>query len=440
MAQQTQLEKEKEINLDNFSLEVPTPAGVLEPEKIEQTLGEKDSQGNVKSYSKLEKSIIENLDGQVDAIMSKIMTTPMFSDEMKNLTNTITKMGESEISKTSNMSSRILQRPLRAMRQNGAEGDSIATALKGLRQKVESLDPSRRKKLITKEKVFGLKISFGLGKKVDSYMQEFKSSEDQLNSIVQSLLQGKDELIEDNAHIDVEREQMYDLMQRLEQYAYILKKLDKKISDQIPDIEAEDKLKASDIKQEILFPIRQKNMDLFQHLAVCMQGYIALQVIKKNNTELMRGVDRATKTTVSALRTAVIVSEALGTQKLVLTQVNAVNETTNKLIAQNAELLRTQGVDIQKQATESAVNTDTLEKAFQQIFQAMDAIDTYREQALPSMEKTIAALDKSVTSAKSYLVNQREQRLADFRQDLSKSITEDNNASNEDKKVVKLKV
>jgi uncharacterized protein YaaN involved in tellurite resistance len=440
MAQKTQVEAEKEINLDNFSLDVPTPAGVLEPSKIEQTLGEKDSEGNVKSYSKLEQSIISNLDGQVDNIMSKIMTTPMFSEEMKKLTTTINKMGESEISKTSNMSSRILQRPLRAMRQNGAEGDSIAKALKGLRAKVESLDPSRRNKLISKEKLFGFRIPFGVGKKVDSYMQEFKSSEDQLNSIVQSLLQGKDELIEDNAHIDVEREQMYDLMQRLEQYAYILKKLDKKISDQIPDIEAEDKVKASDIKQEILFPIRQKNMDLFQHLAVCMQGYIALQVIKKNNTELMRGVDRATKTTIAALRTAVIVSEALGTQKLVLNQVNAVNDTTNKLIAQNAELLKTQGVDIQKQATESAVNTETLEKAFQQIFQAMDAIDTYREQALPSMEKTIASLDKSVSAAKSYLVNQREKRLADFKQDLNQSIDDNSQDASEDKKVVKLKI
>ena len=84
-------------------------------------------------------------------------------------------------------------------------------------------------------------------------MQEFKSSESQIKDIVNSLLHGKDELLEDNAHIDVEREQMHKLMQRLEQYAYVMKKLDERIESQLPAVEAEDKLKASDIRQEILF-------------------------------------------------------------------------------------------------------------------------------------------------------------------------------------------
>lgn len=425
---------ETEMSLDDFSLEAPKAVGVLEPEKIKEKVGEKTASGEVHTFSKLEQKIVQNLDDQVDQIMKDLMTAPMHSQEMKDLTSALNQMGDAEINKTANMSNRMLDRPLRAMRKNEAgDGDNIATALKSLRNKVTELDPSRRDKLFTREKFLGFKLPFGLGKRVDSYMQEFRSSQDQLNDIIKSLYRGKDELIEDNAHIDVERENMHNLMQRLEQYAYIMKKLDQRIEDKLPEIEAQDKLKASDIKQEILFPIRQKSMDIYQHLAVCMQGYMSLQVIKQNNKELIRGVDRATKTTMTALRTAVIVSEALGTQRLVLDQVNAVNETTNNLIASNAEMLQQQGVEIQKQATSAGIDVQNLEKAFQQIFKAMDAIDSYREQALPNMKKTVESLEKSVNNAKEYLSQHREDRIGNFAQEIFKE------ENPEDKKVVKVR-
>lgn len=433
-AAQAQTEMEEESSLDAFQLQPPNPVPAFKAEDLKKNLGEKQANGKVKMFANLEEQVIKNLDSQVDSIMTDLMNAPLHSKEMKDLTTALNAMGDAEVSQTSNMSNRMLERPLRAMRANDfGDGKSIASSLKKLRTTVVELDPSRRDKLFTKEKFFGLKIPFGLGNKVDSYMQEFKSSQDQLNDIVKSLYQGKDELIEDNAHIDEEREQMHNLMLRLEQYAYIMKKLDARIEEKLPAIEAVDKVKASDIKQEILFPIRQKSMDIYQHLAVCMQGYMSLQVIKSNNNELMRGVDRATKTTMSALRTAVMVSEALGTQKLVLDQINAVNETTNSLLEGNARMLKEQGVEIQKQATSAAISGEVLEKAFQQIFQAMDAIDSYREQALPNMQKTVASLEKTVNAAKDYLSNHRQDRIGNLAEEL---LTPE---SEEDKKVVKVR-
>ena len=78
----------------------------------------------------------------------------------------------------------------------------------------------------------------------------------------------------------------------------------------------------------MLFSVRQKHQDLLTQLAVSVQGYLALDVIRRNNLELIKGVDRATTTTVSALRTAVIVAQALADQKLVLDQITALNTTT----------------------------------------------------------------------------------------------------------------
>ena len=47
-------------------------------------------------------------------------------------------------------------------------------------------------------------------------------------------------------------------------------------------------------------------------MAVTVQGYLALDLVKKNNVERVKGVDRASTTTGSALRTAVTVGAAFG--------------------------------------------------------------------------------------------------------------------------------
>ena len=53
------------------------------------------------------------------------------------------------------------------------------------------------------------------------------------------------------------------------------------------------------IKEEILFPLRQRLMDFQQLLVVNQQGIIAMEVIRKNNLELIRAVDRAETVTIS---------------------------------------------------------------------------------------------------------------------------------------------
>lgn len=409
--------QELELDIESFQLETPKAVGTVDAKKLEKISGEADASGKVQTVTKLEDQVINDLNGQVDKIMSDLLSTPVNSPEMKDITAALNRMGDAEITKTSNVSSRMLSRPMRGMRSNSyGEGDSIMKGLKDLREKVTDLDPSRRDKLFSRDRFLGIKLPFSLGKKIDSYFQEYKSSESAISDIIKALSNGKDELLEDNAYIDEEREQMQEMMVRLEQYAYVMKRLDKKIEDKLPEIAAVDQLKAEDIKQEILFPVRQKRMDLLQHLAVSMQGYMALQVIKQNNKELIRGVERAKTTTTSALRTAIIVSEALGTQKLVLDQINQVNTITNNMIERNSLLLKNQGVEIQKQAVQSSVNAETLEKAFQNIFAAMDAIDTYRSNALPEMQKTVDSLEKSVANAKNYLSSRREERIGDFTQ------------------------
>jgi uncharacterized protein YaaN involved in tellurite resistance len=201
-------------------------------------------------------------------------------------------------------------------------------------------------------------------------------------------------------------------MQRLAQYIYIAEHLDAALVDKIAPFDVSDPDRAKSLREDVLFYVRQKHQDLLTQLAVSIQGYLAIDLIRKNNIELIKGVDRATTTTVAALRTAVIVAQALANQKLVLDQIGALNTTTSNMIASTSELLATQSVTIQQQAASSTIGIDKLQAAFNNIYQAMDAIDTFKLQALDTMQTTITSLTTEVGKAQTYVdrVRQADER------------------------------
>ena len=79
-------------------------------------------------------------------------------------------------------------------------------------------------------------------------------------------------------------------MGRLRQYAYLAQRLDDALTARIAAIEATDPERAKVLKEDMLFSVRQKNQDLLTQLAVSVQGYLALDIIRRNNLELIKGV------------------------------------------------------------------------------------------------------------------------------------------------------
>ena len=164
-----------------------------------------------------------------------------------------------------------------------------------------------------------------------------------------------------------------------------------------------DPAKAKAIRESALFYTRQRTTDLLTQMAVSVQGYLALDLVKKNNQELVKGVDRASTTTVAALRTAVTVAQALTNQKLVLDQITALNTTTANVIESTGTMLRTQTGEIHKQAASATIPLDTLKRAFENIYVTMDSIDAFKSQALTSMKETVNALTDEVEKSRGYI-------------------------------------
>ncbi len=343
---------------------------------------------------------------------SELVNLDVRSPEFTKKVDAITTLGDAEIRASANVSNRMLDRPAAAIQgAKGAGGDSTAKVSKSLgelRTTVTELDPGRAD--LTGAKKL-LRFLPG-GDKLQRYFEKYQSAQGQIDAIIKALASGQDELRKDNAAIEAEKANMWTTMGKLTEYAALAAELDTAVSERVAEMQAQGRTEeAGTVTSDALFPIRQRRQDILTQLAVSAQGYLALDLVRKNNIELIKGVDRAQTTTISALRTAVIVAQALANQRLVLDQITALNSTTSSMIQSTSEMLKTQGAAINEQASSAVVDMNALKTAFDNVFATMDAIDTYKAQAVTNMSTTITSLEEQVGRSKAYLERSRRSEL-----------------------------
>jgi uncharacterized protein YaaN involved in tellurite resistance len=350
---------------------------------------------------KLKPEEVAELDEQVRQFIDDITMHDAQDPVFKAAVERIHSMGSKDIEASAAVSNRMLERPVSSLK-NGLfnQGAQIGQSLIDLRRQIEELDPSRQGDLLSPRKILGL---IPMGNRLIDYFDRYQSSQAHLDAIIESLRRGKDELMRDNAAIELEKVNLWTLMIRLEKYIHIGKALDGRLDAKARELDAVDAERARVIREEMLFYTRQKVTDLLTQMAVDIQGYLALDLLRKNNLELMKGVDRATTTTVAALRTAVIVAQALTNQKLVLDQITALNTTTGNLIAATSEMLRDQTAAIHQQAATGTIEVARLQQAFANIYQTMDAIADFKSHALEAMRTTVDTLTSEVEKSRTYL-------------------------------------
>ena len=335
--------------------------------------------------------------GYLDAIASLDPHDPEFEAKASE----IRKLGDDEARASAQISSRLLSRPVASMERSGLSSSSaVSKSLMQLRRQVDDLDPAHQGDLFSSRKLFGI-IPFG--DRLRRYFARYQSSQNHINAIMKALKSGQGELSKDNADLKQQKAALWTTMDRLRQYIYLGQKLDAGLAARIATVETSDPERAKVLKEDLLFYARQKVQDLTTQLAVSVQGYLAMDVIRRNNLELIRGVDRATTTTVSALRTAVIVAQALGDQKLVLDQITALNATTSNLIEGTSTLLRQQSAAVNEQAASATIDMQKLQVAFDNVYATMDEIDAFKLKALDNMSKTISDLTTQIGKAQAYL-------------------------------------
>lgn len=354
----------------DFSMEV-VDGKAVEEEVIEQIKPEPQ-----------EVVALKNIANQNVANLVKIDMTSL--EERSTVLKGIEEFGLETIRKSSEKNS-LLQVPIKDLSKLGGEGSEVAEGLVALQREMKNLDPS----LIDFSKTGFLGKLFN---PIRAYFEKYQKADSVINDIVASLERGKNTLKNDNTTLEIEEVALRDLTKKLAKEIEMGSFMDEAISQEVDKARAanEDADKIRFISEEVLFPLRQRIMDMQQMIIVNQQGIMAIEVIRRNNKELIRGVERAKNVTISALRIATMVASALYNQKIVLKKIEMLNETTNQLISGTANMLKQQGADIHKQSMEANVSVETLKSAFSDTMAALEAISTYKQEALPKMKETIA--------------------------------------------------
>ena len=303
--------------------------------------------------------------------------------EREKILQPLDNFGMADMSKSASHNEMLSTR-LSDLTKGGKEADNIGEKLLELDQQMKDLDPSKVD--FAKKGVLG-----NLVNPVKKYFAKYEKAEVSISHIIESLEKSGKVLQNDNTTLLSEENYLREVTNKLLADIELGKQMDQSIEAQIQEAELQgvSEEKIAFVREEILFPLRQRIMDMQQMIVVNQQGIISLNVIRRNNKELIRGVKRAQNVTVSALRTGVMVASALYNQKIVMDKINVLNQTTENIIESTSHMLKEQGSEIQKHSAETMISPEVLKASFSEALKAIEDVSTYKTEALPKMKETI---------------------------------------------------
>ncbi|MBP1964173.1 toxic anion resistance protein [Paenibacillus aceris] len=319
-----------------------------------------------------------------DSNVATIMSLELDSlDKRREILQSIDTFGVDTM-KLSSSKNALLQVSVGNLSKAGEDGGQVAKGLADLHTQIKDLDPS----LVDFAKTGILGKFFS---PIRSYFLKYEKADGIIADIIVSLDKGKTTLKNDNTTLEFEQHSLRELSKKLRKEIQLGALMDETIEEQIETakIRNEDPEKIRFITEEILFPLRQRVMDLQEMLVVNQQGIMAMELVIRNNRQMMRIVDRSKTVTISALKISVMVASALYNQNIALKKVELLNQVTSNLITATSRMLNEQGAEIHKKSIESNISVDTLKQAFTDVISALDSISTYKQEALPKMRETI---------------------------------------------------
>ncbi|MDH5510038.1 MAG: toxic anion resistance protein [Nitrospinota bacterium] len=333
------------------------------------------------------------LDKLAEEFVEAVMNTSEEDLEGRNEKKmALERLGAKAQTKSSHRSA-MLRRPIKELSMKGADGGPVAKALVDLAVEMGKLDPNSWDFSVSGVAKL---LSFipGVGNKMQRYFLQYESAQAVIDNIIKSLEKGREMLERDSLTLTEDQKQIRALTILLQKQIQVAILIDQKLSYKLERELQQTDSKYQFIAEELIYPLRQRIMDLQQQLAVNQQGVLAMEIIIRNNKELVRGVSRAINVTASALDVAVTVALALAHQKLVLDRVEILNKSTSDLIAGTARRLRTQGTAIHKQASSAMLDMEALKSAFNDMNEAIKEISRFRQEALPKMAQTVLEMDQ----------------------------------------------
>jgi uncharacterized protein YaaN involved in tellurite resistance len=387
---------------DTQPLSPPETTFVLTAPEVMQPVPESKAADLVAVKPERQQALAE----KADAFIATLMTQDVHSADFKQKLDLAFALGKEEIS----IASSLLQGRLMERNFVDASGTPAFKAISELRGHLDELNPGNEGDLLSANRILGL---IPWGNKLQAYFRRFQSAASQIKTCMTQLYVARDDIQKDLADVDSQRARIWTGMEKMSEAIAFAKLLDEKIAAKVEGLRATDALRARALEQEVQFYARQNLTDMLTQQAVSINGYLALDVIKKTGRELMNGCTRVATTGMSALAVAQTVARATGNQIEVMDMLEGVNSTIGKLIAQTGEQLNQHVSRTTEFAKNPMLGVEQIKQMFDQTYRAMDAMDTFRSDAIVVMGRNNEIMQAELERSRTYVDRVRQERASE---------------------------
>lgn len=343
----------------------------------------------------LDTEIKSRVEAQADGFVRGLMNADVHGDDFKRRMDAAFKLGRKEISEATRLNTAFTKQSYR-----GIENTPAFQAMNELRNVMDQLNPVRFGDLFEPTKLLGFLPG---GDKLKAYFRKFESATTQIDVLVARLTEAQDELERDAVALEDSKRQLWAAMQNLKAAAYFAEILQRKLKSELDALRATDANRARVLEQEALFYAVQNYEGILTQLAVTVNGYLAMDPLKKTAREMSIGIDRLKTTGMSALAVAQTIAIATGNQMRIQEAMQKTKDVIGNLVAQSAAQLGQHAQTVGKAAMDPTLELGKLQAAFDNTFKAIDAMDSFRSAAIASMTKNNAVLQALIDKSKPYV-------------------------------------
>jgi toxic anion resistance family protein len=392
--------KTEQTVIDNEDFKLNVPMTIDDAEKD----GEMDSRLVLSDERK--KRLDEVAENFVNKAFYSGFLTSIDQSISAGITADIDSMGMAEAKEIALSSNNLMKRQLKELDNSSVkENKKVVKSLMDMENKIVELNPAKAginwDDPLRGGRIFGIKLPF-IGDKLQKYIQKTRDASQYIEMVNKELDEGSRIIRESIGEIDLEKQKNLEITMRSNEYLYLNSAIVKKVESRMVENKLNDKEKEL-VTEVILYPLEQKKSDLNTQIHVAITSYYGLDVIQKNNKELLRGVQRCQMVALPALNTSITMASALADQKNVHDTVGAINQTAGEMLNNVSTMVSSQSQQIQKSAQSETIKRKSIMDNYKKIEDALKKTSEYRLQAHAALKKDNEKMEELTKNAVSMM-------------------------------------
>ncbi|WP_245605529.1 toxic anion resistance protein [Thermicanus aegyptius] len=333
--------------------------------------------------SNLKEEDMQKIQKEAEAMVVRLSSKK--EEEAELLLDKLGRLGEVTQQKAGD-SLEILKRPVKDMISD--KHGEIPNTLLQLRSRVDELNPNH---FFKKGGVGNLFRKLFGSNPLTNYIRKYESIQTQIENIVASLRNGRDMIQEDTIQLRQIREMAKDQIYELEKRIYLGKRLLEMLE---AELQKPEQAGNKALIEKAMAKVTNRTRNMAQMVNILLQSIASIGIIEENNEKLEEAVFNAITMTQNVVTVSASIQLALSNQQKVMKAVKGVNEATEQMILSNAAALKSNTEEITKMLEQPSIAFETLQKAFSDLFSAIQTTEESNRRIIESGRAFIDKMDQ----------------------------------------------